>query len=137
MFNLGLVYLDQGRRAGLIKLMQDLLANPCGASNSKLLAALCYLRHGNLDVARQLIDDVIANDPKLIRPRMLRVEWLSRSRAPLDEQIRAINDVLRIEPGLFEARIWLQRIQQLQSAARPAAMPAWSSSVAVMAGVPA
>jgi glycosyltransferase involved in cell wall biosynthesis len=140
LFNLGLVYLDQGRRTDLVQLMQRLLETSGGASNAKLLAALCYLRHGNLNVARQLIDDVIGNDPTLIRARMLRVEWLSRSYAPLEELIRAINDVLRIQPGLFEARNWLQKLRQMQAAAAasaPAPMPAWSSSPIPMSGIPA
>jgi tetratricopeptide (TPR) repeat protein len=143
LFNLGLLYLDQGRRTDLVQLMQRLLETPRGALNSKLLAALCYLRHGNLDVARQLIDDVIANDPNLIRARMLRVEWLSRSNSPLEELIRAINDVLRVQPGLFEAQNWLRKVHQMQAAAAdaaraaPAAMPAWSSPAVVMQGIPA
>jgi tetratricopeptide (TPR) repeat protein len=140
LFNLGLVYLDQGRRTDLVQLMQRMLETPSGASNSKLLAALCYLRHGNLNVARQLIDDVIVNDPHLIRARMLRVEWLSRSWAPLEELTRAINDVLRIQPGIFEARNWLQKIRQMQAAAATSAsppIPAWAPSAMVMPGMPA
>jgi tetratricopeptide (TPR) repeat protein len=123
MFNLGLVYLDQGRRIDLIRLMQTLLTVDGGAANAKLLTGLCYLRHGDLNIARQLIDELVASEPELVRARMLRVELLSRALAPLEDQIRAINDILRLDPASFEARNWLNKVRQIQAARVPAAIP--------------
>jgi glycosyltransferase involved in cell wall biosynthesis len=140
LFNLGLVFLDQGRRTDVVQLMQRLLESPQGASNAKLLAALCCLRHNKLDVARQLIDDVIASNPQLIRARMLRIEWLSRSYAPLEDLARAINDVLRIQPEFSEARNWLLKVRHLQAAeppVTPQAVPSWSSSSVPLSAMPA
>ena len=47
---------------------------------------------------------------------MLRFEWLSRSKAPLEVQRRALNDVLRIDPSNLEARYWMQKAEAAAAA---------------------
>jgi len=128
LFNLGLVYLDQGRGTDLMGIAQQLLAATDGTSNAKLLGSMWNLRYGHLRQAGQLIDELIFSDPYLIRARILRVELLSRSQAPLEDQIRAINDVLRLDPASLDARNWLQEIRQLQASRAPAVIQYPSSS---------
>jgi hypothetical protein len=53
---------------------------------------------------------------------MLRVEWLSGTRAPVASQIRAVRDVLRLQPWNAEAQGWLKNLERV--APRPAPAPA-------------
>jgi glycosyltransferase involved in cell wall biosynthesis len=135
-YNLGLVYLDQVQLQNFASIVRQLLALPGGSIEGGLLTALWYLRHGDPSVAGPMIDQVIAEAPRMPRPRMLRAEWLSRCRAPLAAQIQALRDVLRVQPGNTEAVRWLQAAQQLQSAPAQAAVDNWSTSVVLMPGVP-
>jgi tetratricopeptide (TPR) repeat protein len=134
-YNLGLVYLDQGDGQRLAPVVRKLLDLPRGNIDAGLLAALWYLRHGDPSLAGPIIEDLIAQAPQMPRPRMLRAEWLSRCRAPLEAQIQALRDVLRIHPGNTEAQRWLQVAHRVQSAAAQPAASTASTSVILMPGV--
>jgi hypothetical protein len=66
---------------------------------------------------------------------MLRAECLSRMRAPLEVQIKALRDVLRAQPGNLEAKRWIEAAQKLQTAPVQPAEAAWPSTVVAAPGV--
>jgi len=134
-YNLGLVYLDQGIGNKLAVLVRHLLTLKDGHIDAGLLAALWHLRYGDPTLAGPIIDQLIAEVPRLPRPRMLRAEWLSRCRAPIEAQIRALRDVLRLQPGNAEARHWLAEARRVQAATVQPAVSDWSTSVVTMPGV--
>lgn len=115
-YNLGLVYLDQGDSKRLQSLVRHLITLPDGRMDASTLAALWHLRAGNLPTAGAVIDQLIAESPRDPLPRMLRAEWLSRSGAPLRDQLRALRDLLRLQPGNLEAQYWVQQIELAQGA---------------------
>jgi tetratricopeptide (TPR) repeat protein len=119
-YDLGLLYLDRRDEVGLRFVATQLLGLPGGNTKAGLLVALCPLRHGDLKLAGRLIDDLVAASPYLTRPRMLRAEWLSKMDAPLDDQIQALRDILRIEPGNLETQNWLRLAMQAKQASAPA-----------------
>jgi len=135
-YNLGLVYLDQGHGYKLAPIIRRLLELRGGNIDAGLLAALWHMRHGHASLAAPIIDDLIAQAPQMPRPRMLRAECLSRCHAPLEAQIRALQDVVRVHPGNTEARHWLRKAQLLQSASVQPAVSVETTSVVLMPGMP-
>ena len=118
-YNLGLVYLDQNRGQDLSGIIRQLQTHPDGIRQAALLAALWKLRHGQPAQAETIINFLIARWPHLPRPRMLRAECLSRRGAPVEDQIRALRDVLRVQPSCAEAQRWLALAQRVQHAPVP------------------
>jgi glycosyltransferase involved in cell wall biosynthesis len=135
-YNLGLVYVDQGRGQQVAEVGQRLLNVAGGVGDAGLLAVLWHLRQGDPALAGPLLDRVIADAPHSPRPRMLRAEWLSRMQAPIEAQIQALRDILRVQPGNVEARQWIDKAHRFKAAqAAPVSSP-WFTSVA-MAGAAA
>jgi tetratricopeptide (TPR) repeat protein len=133
-YNLGLVYLDTNRREGLALALDRLSACPNGVFFANLLRAVRCLRSDQLEAAGAMIDQLVSESPHTPLPRMLRVEWLSRSRAPLGSQIQALCDLLRIQPGNAEARGWLNKLEAASLPALPAVGDG-CTSVVLMPGV--
>lgn len=123
--HLGLVYLDQAKGQELARIVSRLAATTGGRIGAGTLTSLWHMRHGHLPSAGPLIDELIAEAPSLPCLRMLRAEWLSRSGAILAEQLRALRDVLRVQPGSLEAKRWIATIEERQRmlAAAPAPVP--------------
>jgi tetratricopeptide (TPR) repeat protein len=111
-YELGLLSIDLRDPHGLKCAATQLMELPGGGANAGLLAALWHLRHGDLNIARRVINDLNAMNPQVPRPRMLRAEWLSKMDAPLDGQIQALRDILRIAPGNLETQRWLELAMQ-------------------------
>jgi len=133
-FNLGLLYLDQRHKTATQSVIDRLQGLPGGDASAGLLASLWHLRHGDPALAGPIIDRLIANEPRAPRPRMLRAEFLSRTKATFDAQIRALRDVLRIEPGDLETQRWLELITQAQEAAQqPASAGSFAASPQIAA----
>ena len=112
-YNLGLTYLDQRDGARLAPVIKRLLTLPKGNVQAGLLAALWHLRYGDPALAGPIIDDLISQAPQASHPRMLRAEFLSRCGFPMDAQIRALRDVLRLQPSNVEARRWLELAERV------------------------
>jgi cytochrome c-type biogenesis protein CcmH/NrfG len=136
-YNLGRVYLDQGKGPLLAEVAQQVMSMAGGAVDAGLLAALWHMRYGDVRCAGPIIDDLIAKAPMLPQPRMLRAEWLSRVRAPMEAQIRALRDVLRVQPGNLEALQWIATAERLQASQVRPPQPAWPTAVAVAPGAAA
>jgi hypothetical protein len=115
LFNLGMVYLDQAHWPKFVALVSRLAGTSGGEIGAAVLTAKMLLRHGELHGAAQLIDQIIEKEPGLPRARLLRMEYLSRARQPLETQIRAHRDLLRIAPGNLEARAWLEKAENSRS----------------------
>lgn len=111
-YNLGLVFLDARQQTRLEAVCQRLEALGAGV-DAGVLRALWEMRQGNVAAAGPRIDQLVARAPDLPVPRMLRAEWLSRTGAPVQDQIRALRDVLRVQPGNGEARQYLARLSAL------------------------
>jgi glycosyltransferase involved in cell wall biosynthesis len=135
LLNVGLIYLDQGLGTKLAPVIQRLTALPNGNIEGGLLAALWHLRYGDPAQAEPIIDELIAMSPHLPKPRMLRAECLSRRRAPIEAQIQALRDVLRLQPGNLEAKRWMEAAQRIQTMPAEAAQAAWPSTVVAAPGV--
>lgn len=118
-FDLGLVYLDAIALEKFASVVRELLKHPAGVVDAGVLTALWYLRHGDPLPAGPIIDQLIADAPQLVHPRMLRCEWLSRCGAPLAEQSQALRDVLRINPSDTETTHWLTAVERAQVASLP------------------
>lgn len=112
LFNLGMVYLDQANWPPFVALVSRLASTSGGETGAAVLTAKMLLRHGELRGAAQLIDQIIAKEPFLVRARLLRMEYLSRAQQPLEVQIRAHRDLLRISPDNLEARAWLENVEK-------------------------
>lgn len=128
-YNLGLVFLDAQQPALLEEVCRELAVRG-GDVDADVLRGLWAMRHGDLAAAGSLIEELVARAPDLPCPRMLRAEWLSRAGAPLADQIRALEDLLRIQPSNSEARQYLARLIALAGSAqaplRPPVVPAVS-----------
>ena len=136
-FNLGLVYLDQARGPELDAIVEQLSQVPGGTTGSRLLSVMWHLRRGDLELAGRIIDDLITAEPKQTSLRMLRFEWLSRSRAPVEAQMRALNDVLRIDPSNLEARYWMQKAGAARQGATQTAAAMQTGSLVITTGAAA
>jgi glycosyltransferase involved in cell wall biosynthesis len=121
LFNLGIVFLEQSRWPSFMEVVRQLAEMPEGAANAAMLTAKMLLKHGEWDGARQIINQIIDQAPHLPRARMLRAELSACVQEPLDLQIRAQRDILRIDPGNREARAWLSAAEQNRA---PATQPA-------------
>jgi tetratricopeptide (TPR) repeat protein len=139
-YNLGLIYLDLHCGPALAQVVSRLAKLPGGMVEAGILSALWQMRYGDVAAAGPLIERLIAEAPQLPCPRMLRAEWLSRTRASWDEQMRALRDVLRVQPGNVEAREWMAAVEQRQMAAARAAAgvsaAAFGGAVTVGGGQP-
>jgi tetratricopeptide (TPR) repeat protein len=134
LYHLGLLYLDLRNPTALSSTVTNLFKIPGGSTEAGLLAALWHIRQGNPSLAGPIIENLIAIDPHAPRPRMLRAEWLSKMNAPWDEKIRALRDILRIQPENIEAQRWIDRLMEVRPAAAPPAlcpMPAAAMPIAV------
>lgn len=134
-FSVGLVHLDVGNGTALTLAIMNLQKIAGGTNWARQLAALWHLRHGDPALAGPLIDDLIAQAPQLPQPRILRVEWLSKMREPIERQIRALRDVLRVQPGNLEARQWLKKAECYQAAAAQSMTHPCSNSIVAMPGI--
>lgn len=128
LFNLGMAHLDEACWPKFVELVHRLAATAGGATGAALLTAKMLLRQGDFPQAARLIDQIIDQEPYLPRARMLRTEYLALSKQPLEIQIQAHRDLLRIDPANCEVRAWLKRTEQL---ARPATLPQWSANTSL------
>jgi tetratricopeptide (TPR) repeat protein len=118
---LGRVYLDTRQRVRLFTVAERLRTCPQGEIFAPLLLATWHLEHEELDVAGELIDQLISQVPQMPLPRVLRAEWLARTGAPVAERILACRDILRLQPGNLDV---LRVLQSLEAApAEPALAP--------------
>ena len=98
--------------AQLHQVLQRLEQCPAGEIQSLVIRTIWHLRIGPFEPAGVLLDEIIAKAPTLPFARMLRVEYLSRSGAPIASQIRAVRDVLRLAPNSADANRWLENLQR-------------------------
>jgi tetratricopeptide (TPR) repeat protein len=135
-YNLGLVHLDARNPWALQEVVQKLAGCPRGEVFANLLSALWRLRSGQLEGAGALIDKIIEELPQMPLARMLRAELLSRQGAPYEAQIRALRDVLRVQPQNNEAQAWLKQLEAAEAATRWATpAEAWGGSIIMSPGV--
>jgi tetratricopeptide (TPR) repeat protein len=136
-YNLGLVFIDSGHAQKTADVCQRLLKIPGGVVDAGLLASLWHLRRGDPNLAGPLLDQIVADSPHSPLPRMLRAEWLSRMQAPIEAQIRALRDVLRVQPGNLEARQLIDKALRFQAAQANSTAGTWSTPLEMAAGVAA
>jgi tetratricopeptide (TPR) repeat protein len=134
-YELGMLAVDRADPEGLKTVGRQLLKLPGGDPFAGLLVALWHLRHGDLATAGQFIDQLLATDPQAIRARLLRAEWLNKMNAPLDTQIAALRDIVRITPGDKEAQRFLEQALKIkqQAAVAPVLVPMVASPVVAVA----
>jgi hypothetical protein len=131
---LGRVYFDSHREPQLMQVCEQLRDCPEGDVFSKLLLATWRLQRNQVAAAGPLIDELIRAAPRMPFPRLLRIEFLARTAAPLAHRMQACRDLLRLHPANFEARQMLNQLelQHRQSASVPSG---WTTSVTAGAGL--
>jgi tetratricopeptide (TPR) repeat protein len=134
-YNLGLIFVATGERQKLEWVLRELRGCAAGKLDAQLLVARWRLARGELAAAGALIDQLIEQAPQSPYPRMIRVECLANCQSPLDAQVKAIRDVLRVDPANVQARAWMAQIERAQRAVTAAPAAAWSGTVAVGSGV--
>ena len=134
-YNLGLVYLDAVDPQNLQGVLDRLLTCPQGSVFARLLRALWHLRYQQLRSAEKLIDELVAEVPRMALPRMLRAEWLSRRGAPFEAQEKALRDLLRVDPSNGEAIHWLKQIEEARHSALTPAAETFGTSIILSPGV--
>jgi len=136
-YMLGWVYIDARRRPQLDEVVAALQSCPQGNIFSGLLQAAWHLQHRELDAAGLLIEQLVGLAPLMPLPRLLRLEWLRLSGAPVESQIQACRDALRIQPSNPTTAQTLANLENAMQ--RPTATSAASdfcTSVVLGAGVP-
>jgi tetratricopeptide (TPR) repeat protein len=133
-YSLGLVYIATRNQPELDLVTASLDRCDGGSVDSRTLGARWCMSRGNLAAAGEIIDRLIGDAPDSSCLRLLRAEWLSRCRASGDSQIRALRDVLRLEPGNMAARKCLVTLESAQPTAVPAMemgpVGSWASAAA-------
>jgi hypothetical protein len=118
---LGLVFLDSRQRLKVMAVIEHLKACPQGNTFGLLLQAMWHLSSREFDVAGAAIDDLIALAPLMPMPRILRVEWLAQTSAPIIARLQACRDLLRLQPGNLGARQLLAQLEALVTEPSPSA----------------
>lgn len=136
-YALGLVYIDTLNGQKLAAAVEALDACPQGGLYAAVLRAVWHLQHGQLQAAGDLIEQLIGEAPQWRLPRLLRTEWAFRSGAAVEDQVRALRDLLRLDPGNAEARKRLESLEGAQPASASPPASTWGTSVIVSAAGPA
>lgn len=116
---LGLVFLDSRQRVKLLAVIEHLKACPQGNVFGLLLNAMWHLSAREFDAAGAAIDELIGLAPLMPMPRILRVEWLTQTSAPIIARLQACRDLLRLQPGNHEARRLANHLESLASDITP------------------
>jgi tetratricopeptide (TPR) repeat protein len=132
LYLLGLVYVRLRRSESVQSIVDKLQQTPGGQVDAGVLDALWHLRNGHPALAGPRIENLIAMEPDDSRPRILQVEWLSRVKAPPDELLKALRDVVRIEPGNFQAHCWIEKLTKAKLAAVQPAAPPYVATAGMM-----
>ena len=130
---LGRIYLDGGRQAELLRVVEQLRDCPDGHVFAALLLALWHIGKREFAAATQQIDWLIAQAPRMPLPRLLRVELLTQTGAPIEERKKACRDALRLQPGNHDVMRILESLEAQPSAPpRPGQWP----TLVLGAGIP-
>jgi tetratricopeptide (TPR) repeat protein len=131
---LGRIYLDSRQRGNLLAVVERLRSCPQGDIFASLLLAVWHLAQHELDSAGQFIDQLISLAPQMPLPRVLRVEWLTQTGAPVANRIQACRDVLRLQPGHLDARRLLNQLEMAPRQMSDSIPDSYSTSVVIGAG---
>lgn len=131
---LGRVFLDGGRHAELLNVVERIRDCPEGPVFAALLLALWHMTHREWPAAAQQIDWLIAQAPRMPLPRLLRVELLNQTGAALEERKKACRDALRLHPGNQDV---LRVLESLEAAPTAVARQGQWPTLVLGAGVPA
>ncbi len=108
---LGRVYVDSRQSQKLAGVIDRLRACAQGDVFAELLASLWHMNAREFGAASEAIERLIGLAPQMPMPRILRIEWLTHTQAPLTARIQACRDLLRIQSGNQEARQLLARLE--------------------------
>ena len=133
-YTLGRVYLDSQQRVRLLSALEGLKSCPQGEVFATMLRAMWYLNAREFDAAGQAIEELIGLAPQMPMPRILRVEWLAQTAAPITNRIQSCRDLLRVQPGNQEARKLLANLEAI--AGVPATLPGSETGVVLTPGLP-
>jgi tetratricopeptide (TPR) repeat protein len=127
---LGRVYLDGRQGKKLDRVIERLSACPRGEFFAATLTACWNMVEGKSAAALQIIDRLIAKSPGMPYLRLLRAECLALAPIPVEQQVRAYRDVLRVQPGQPRAVSMIRRLEHAQPKVAPASPPLANSVVA-------
>jgi tetratricopeptide (TPR) repeat protein len=137
---LGRVYVDWRQPQKLAVVLDRLRGCAQGDVFAELLASLWHMSAREFDAAGAAIERLIGLAPQMPMPRILRIELLTHTQAPLAARIQACRDLLRIQPGNHEAQQLLASLESTlaprgQSPARPTSSPIVMEASTAMAAV--
>jgi tetratricopeptide (TPR) repeat protein len=136
---LGRVYVDVNNRCGLDHVITRLASCQRGNFHAALLMGAWQLSHRDWQGAEATIDDLICQAPRMLLPRLMRANCLTRRGAPSAALMQAYRDILRIQPGNELAACMIQKLTETRSApaaAAPSNSIVLGTSVILGASVP-
>ncbi len=101
---LGQLYLAQGRWERFDEAVRRLRDQPQLAQEVAVLSACGHLARREFAAARQLLEGVIAREPRAVYPRQLLTHMLLQEGKDWAAAEQALRDVLALDPGHAEAR---------------------------------
>ncbi len=99
-YYLGHIALDRGRWPDAEHAARQV--EKCGSSGplfARMFRAELYLRQGELRLAKEHLDEVISEDPKLVWAYRVLAVYLQKIGASLEERIAVERNILRLNPG--------------------------------------
>lgn len=136
-YTLGRVCIDSNQGRKLEEVLAGLRSCPQGNVFAALLQTSWHLMRNELEPAGALIDRLISDVPQMPLPRILRADWLTRSRAPLEARIGACRDLLRIQPGNVDMARTLSELEDMQRSGHGLVPSHLCTNVVVGVGLPA
>jgi len=112
---LGRVYSEWGNWPRVELVAEQLAACPQGEAFGAILLAARRMAECQWNAAESLVERAIASAPQLPLARILRLELLFRSAAPVEAQMQACRDLLRVQPGNPDARQLLAQLEGLSA----------------------
>jgi len=123
---LGYLYLDQRKFSDVRYVAHQLEKCPQGAAYMHVLTAEIQIAQGEMDSARELLDQAISLAPRLPLARLVLSEWLLKSGAANADCQAACRDVLRLDPGNPWANATLEALIRRESG-QMEPQPGWFS----------
>lgn len=123
---LSYVYLAQARFGDIEFVARQMEKCSHGTAHACVLRAQSHLHRDEFEPARELLEQVIAESPQMVWPRIVLGDWLMKSGADSSTCIAAQREILRLDQGNVAAQQHLTRMLSDQRN-QMNAVPLWGS----------
>jgi hypothetical protein len=114
LWSLSSIYLITDRRDRLPEIRQQMLQLPQGKVFALISEVQEKLQYNDLTGVSENLEELIQIVPNMPLPRLLRVQYLHRTNAPIDAYLSSCRDVLRVFPNHVEIQQEIQHWEQVQ-----------------------